>query len=50
MRQFGRSLNPIIFYDIIGLSHTSYYNKAKRKIEKGLDIRKRTKCLDRSLQ
>ena len=49
MTQYGRSLTPIIFYDIIGLSHPSYYNKTKRKTKKGLDIRKRSTCIERSL-
>ena len=50
MTRYGRSLKPIIFNGVIGLSHLSYYNKTKRKNEKEVDIRKRTTCLDKSLQ
>ena len=34
MTQCGRSLTPIIFYDIIGLLHPPYCNKTKRKNKK----------------
>ena len=50
MTQFGRSLTPIIFYTLTGLSHPSYSNKTKRKNKKGLDIRKRTTLFDSSLR
>ena len=40
MTRYRRSLTPIIFYDIVGLSHLSYHNKTKRTDKKELDIKK----------
>ena len=45
MTQFSRSLTPIIFYDKIGLSHLSYYNKTKIKNKKGLETSEKNDML-----